>query len=168
MKTDVLDTIKRLNRVTKRYASVINPNSHGRGQGNVLRLTMENEGISSKELAFLLDIRPPSLTDKLDKLELDGNVIRVRDKRDMRVSRIYITEKGRAAVSRREQEKGIISRDFSDCFSKEEKQLFCSLCERLASEMEHLAEEERVQRNNVIEMRLEKVVEKESNALSKA
>ena len=168
MKNDILDSIKRLNRATKRHAAVINPNSHGRGQGNTLRLVMENEGISSSELAFLLDIRPPSLTDKLDKLEADGNVVRLRDKRDMRIIRVYITEKGREVVIRREKEKALIRQDFSDCLSIEEKALFCSFCERLAISMEQFAKEERERRSNVIEMRLEEPKQQEQMPSSKA
>ena len=152
MKNDILDSMKRLNRVIKRHESVMNPISYGRGQGRMLRLIMDKEGITARELALLMDIRPPSLTEKLDRLEADGNAMRVRDRNDMRVVRIYITDKGRESVERRATEKNTVSRDFADCLTKEEKKLFCNLTDRLIKRMEQITIEEQAEKDNIVLM----------------
>ena len=153
MKNDILESIKKLNRGIKRQESIVNPGTRGRGQGKVLHIIMKNEGITAKELAMLLDIRPPSLTEKLDKLEADGNIVRTRDRRDMRVVHIFITEQGKEAVFRRAQEKNIMTREFSDCLSEEEKSLFCELCLRMSGNIEEMLKDKKEETDKLIKMK---------------
>jgi DNA-binding MarR family transcriptional regulator len=153
---EILDAFQRLNRNIKRRYSFINPGSHGRAQGKTLRLIEKNEGIRANELATLLDIRPSSLTQKLDKLESDGNIRRTRDKHDARVVRIYITDKGKGALTLREKEKEKITEDFSDCLSKDEKAIFIELCNRLSDNLENIYEEQKALHASVLMLKKEK------------
>ncbi|MBQ4254122.1 MAG: MarR family transcriptional regulator [Erysipelotrichaceae bacterium] len=67
-----------------------------RGNGRLLATLVRNpEGISQKQLAEKLEIRPQSLTDALEVLERDGMIVRERDDKDRRVITVKITEKGR-------------------------------------------------------------------------
>lgn len=142
-KNEVLDSFQRLGRNIKRRASITMPDTQGRAQGKTLRLIEEHDGIRANELAVLLDIRPSSLTQKLDKLEADGNIQRIRDRRDARVVRIYITEQGVEALEQRKRDREQIKQDFSDCLTEEEKKIFCELCDRLSNNLERIREEEK-------------------------
>ena len=154
MKSEVVESIKRLNRVMKRQSVDLSTNAYGNGR--ILRLIMENEGIIVKDLAKLLDIRPPSLTEKLVKLESGGNITRVRDCGDKRVLHVFITDKGREAVNFRAKKKGIANREISDCLTAAEKASFCDLCNRMSDNMEEIVEEERASQNALIMAKLKK------------
>lgn len=147
MKNDLFELIKKMNRMIKRVPAAVNQNNASRGQGRTLHIIMKNEGIMSKELAGLLDLRPSSLTEKLDKLEADGNIRRVRDRHDTRVVRLYITEKGKEAVSRSLREKENKSNGFSAYFSPEEKEQFRVLGEKFCSGIEKMIKETRGGKN---------------------
>jgi len=66
-----------------------------RGQPPVLFALYKKDGMSNSDLAEFLEITPATLTNKVKRMEKAGLVIRRRDEEDERVSRIYITEKGR-------------------------------------------------------------------------
>ena len=138
----MLDAIQRLSRNIKRRSSS-RGSAHGRAQGKTLRLIAQNDGIRANDLAKMLDIRPPSLTQKLNKLEEDGNIRRERDLRDARVIRLYITEIGKESLRRRDLERDRVTRDFCDCLTPEEKALFCRLCGRLSDNLEAICQQEK-------------------------
>ncbi|MBQ9992533.1 MAG: MarR family transcriptional regulator [Firmicutes bacterium] len=140
---DILDSFQRLHRAIKRRSALINPESYGRSQGRVLRLIAANDGINASDLANLLEIKPPSLTVKLKKLEADGNIIRRKDEIDNRFTYIHITQKGYAAINRRDEDKKTVKQDFSDCLSAEEKILFCEMCDRLSANLNRILDEEK-------------------------
>jgi len=143
MKNDLFELIKKMNRMIKRVPAAANQDNASRGQGRMLHIIMKNEGIKSKELAALMDLRPSSLTEKLDKLETDGNIRRVRDQHDTRVVRLYITEKGKDAVSRSLREKENKNNGFSAYFSQEEKEQFRVLGEKFCTGIEKMIKETR-------------------------
>lgn len=140
---DILDSFQRLNRAVKRRSALINPESFGRSQGRVLRIIAANDGINASDLANLLEIKPPSLTVKLKKLEADGNIVRRKDEIDNRFTYIHITQKGYAAINRRDDEKKIVKQDFSDCLTPEEKAMFCDMCDRLSANLNRILDEEK-------------------------
>ncbi|MDY3954534.1 MAG: MarR family transcriptional regulator [Anaerovoracaceae bacterium] len=141
-KSQILDTILRLNRNIKRRAAA-RGGVNGKAQGKTLLLIAQNDGIRSSDLARLLDIRPPSLTQKLNKLEEDGNIKRMCDVHDARVIRLYITEAGKEILRRRDLGKERVTKDFSDCLTSEEKALFCEFCDRLSNNLEAISRQEK-------------------------
>lgn len=164
-KNEVLDAIQHLGRSIKRRGAKLNPASHGRAQGKTLRFIADNDGIKASQLADMLDIRPASLTQKLDRLEADGNIRRVRDINDARVVRLHITKEGLGAIERRELEKEKLTEDFSDCLSDAERKLFCEFCNRLSNNIERIEKIERVARarGGVVSLRKEKDPEFETD-----
>jgi len=74
-----------------------------RGQPPVLRALWEREGLTHSELAALLNITPATMTKMLQRMEKAGFVHRRPDPSDQRVSRVYLTEAGRAVQSQVEQ-----------------------------------------------------------------
>src|SRR5690606_33080780 len=66
------------------------------GQPSLLFSLAKREGQSQKELAEELEIKPATLTVMLNRMEKNGLVRRAPDEQDQRVSRIYLTDEGRA------------------------------------------------------------------------
>ena len=67
-----------------------------RGQGRILAALKLKDGIATRELAYVLGIRVPSLNEALSKLENAGYIVREPDPRDRRVQLITLTDSGRA------------------------------------------------------------------------
>ena len=56
----------------------------------------QDEGLSQSELAARLRVELPTVTKAVQRMERAGLLIRQDDEKDTRVSRVYLTEKGRA------------------------------------------------------------------------
>jgi DNA-binding MarR family transcriptional regulator len=67
-----------------------------RGQPSVLQALWEQEGLMHTELARRLQVQPATITRMLQRMERSGFVKRRPDPDDQRVSRVYLTEAGRA------------------------------------------------------------------------
>jgi MarR family transcriptional regulator, organic hydroperoxide resistance regulator len=70
-----------------------------RGQPPVLRALWEQEGLTHSELAERLRNTPATITKMLQRMEKAGFVLRKPDAADQRVSRVYLTDAGRAIQS---------------------------------------------------------------------
>jgi DNA-binding MarR family transcriptional regulator len=70
-----------------------------RGQPPVLRILWREEGLTHTELAARLNITPATLSKMLQRMEKAGFLKRTPDPLDQRVSRVYLTETGRAVQS---------------------------------------------------------------------
>ena len=66
------------------------------GQSGVLPIIAKHEGISQRELAGMLHLSPPTVTAMLQKMERNGLIQRTDDPTDQRVTRLKLTEAGRA------------------------------------------------------------------------
>lgn len=64
------------------------------GQGRILSALRRMQSISQKELGYILDIRPQSLGELLQKLEFNGYITRHRSPTDKRALIVELTEKG--------------------------------------------------------------------------
>ena len=67
-----------------------------RGQNFVLTALSEQEGLAQSELAERLLVRPPTISNSLERMEVAGWIERRPDADDRRISRVYLTEAGRA------------------------------------------------------------------------
>jgi DNA-binding MarR family transcriptional regulator len=67
-----------------------------RGQPFVLRALWEEEGITHSELADRLHVRPATISNMIKRMEKAGFVERRPDMEDQRVSRVHLTDAGRA------------------------------------------------------------------------
>ena len=61
----------------------------------VLFVLWREEGLSQSELAARLRVELPTLTKAVHRMERAGLLVRQADEKDTRVSRVYLTEKGR-------------------------------------------------------------------------
>ncbi|MHB1355226.1 MAG: MarR family winged helix-turn-helix transcriptional regulator [Anaerolineae bacterium] len=67
-----------------------------RGQPPVLYALWEQEGLTHRELAERLHITPATISRMLQRMEKTGFIRRRPDAKDQRVSRVYLTDAGRA------------------------------------------------------------------------
>lgn len=66
-----------------------------RGQGRIFALLKLQDGISTKDLSYLLGIRVSSLNELLAKMEKNGYITREPSEADKRIMLVRLTEKGR-------------------------------------------------------------------------
>jgi MarR family transcriptional regulator, organic hydroperoxide resistance regulator len=66
------------------------------GQDRLLLELFEHDGLSQSELIERLGVEPPTVTGTVQRLERDGLLRREPDPANRRVSRVYLTDAGRA------------------------------------------------------------------------
>lgn len=94
------------------------------GQPPLLFILNKHDGLSQKEIADKLGIKPSTITVMLKRMESGNLVCRRQDSEDQRVSRVYLTEEGRR-LSEKSKEITIQLQD--ECFgnfTQEEKENF--------------------------------------------
>ena len=107
-----------------------------RGQGRVLALLAEQDGQSPRDLAALLRVQPPSLSELLDKLSRDGSIERRRHEDDQRMSAVFLTEKGRAMVDEVRQARKDAAEATLAGLSGEEQAALSGLLDKLIASLE--------------------------------
>jgi MarR family transcriptional regulator, organic hydroperoxide resistance regulator len=65
------------------------------GQDKLLARLWLGDGITQMQLCEHLKCEPPTVTNMVKSLELNGFIYRKRDEQDARVMRIYLTDKGK-------------------------------------------------------------------------
>ncbi|MGJ0183966.1 MarR family winged helix-turn-helix transcriptional regulator [Corynebacterium glyciniphilum] len=98
------------------------------GQGRVLHILTLRSPMPQKELAFMLGVRPQSLSELLGKLESAGFVERRRDDTDRRTFIVDITEEGRNAASDVPE-----TDDPFDVLTAEEQEQFGDMLDRVSA-----------------------------------
>lgn len=68
------------------------------GQDTVLTAISENEGLSLKDLALLLAVRPPTITKTIARLSAEGFVEKRPGASDSRQNHVFLTVEGRMAA----------------------------------------------------------------------
>jgi MarR family transcriptional regulator, organic hydroperoxide resistance regulator len=94
-----------------------------RGQPPVLRALWEQEGLTQSELAEMMKITPATMTKMLQRMEKTGFIQRKIDSEDQRVSRVYLTETGRAVQKEVESLFTQMEEDTFENFTLEEQVL---------------------------------------------
>ena len=98
-----------------------------RGQGRILAVLKLRDGISTKDLSYLLGVRVSSLNELLFKLEKSGHVTREPSEQDKRVMLVKLTDKGRSV----EEPSKVGFDDIFACLSDEEQQVFGEYLDRV-------------------------------------
>ena len=137
-KNDVMRSAFRLTRAMMRR-----PRNEERafppGEERMLMVLKKHSGKTSAELCEIFDIRPSSMSEKLSKMEARGLIIREENSEDKRAAKIVLSEFGEAAAaqieSRIESEKAAVT----SCFTEEETEEFCRLCDKLSDHLNEMA-----------------------------
>ena len=83
------------------------------GQVPMLQLLARQGGLSQREIAQELHVKPPSVAVSIRRMENAGLLVRTQDGKDQRVTRISLSEKGREAL-----------KDIQKIFEENQKILF--------------------------------------------
>jgi DNA-binding MarR family transcriptional regulator len=113
-----------------------------RGQPPVLQTLGDQEGLSHSELARRLHVKPSTITQMIKRMEQAGFVQRQRDAEDERVSRVYLTEQGRAIRGDLEQVLRTIEAGTFAGFSEAEREQVAGLLSRMRHNLLQMSEEE--------------------------
>lgn len=121
------------------------PPKHGahkcHGYGHILDLLSKNEGLSQREIAEALNIRPQSASEAIASMEGQGLVEKRANEQDKRSSLIYITQEGRQQqVALREERIRNAQRIFAP-LSDEEKETLFALLHKTAAALQENKEE---------------------------
>ncbi|WP_051260341.1 MarR family winged helix-turn-helix transcriptional regulator [Corynebacterium sputi] len=103
------------------------------GQGRVLGILALQSPMPQKDLAFMLGVRPQSLSELLSKLESADLVTRRRDDTDRRTFVVELTEEGRKAA---EEVSNHQDDDLFAVLSDEEQDQFTTLLDRVIESAE--------------------------------
>lgn len=130
--------------VTKRAANIVHDGLETlglyRGQPVMLNLLWDKDGLSGRELSELMEVQPATVTKMVRRLKASGFVTTKQDSRDSRVSRVYLTDQGRAVKSEVvEVYKGIQDTVFKG-FSQEEIQVFQTLLDQIGDNVRTMSE----------------------------
>ncbi|WP_028551294.1 MarR family winged helix-turn-helix transcriptional regulator [Paenibacillus sp. UNC451MF] len=106
------------------------------GQPPLLLRLAEQDGQIQKELASRIHVQPATLTVMITRMEKVGLVERRTDPDDQRVSRVYLTDKGRFATEKVKGALHVIEDKCFEHFSLEEKLLFRRLLLQMHTDLE--------------------------------
>lgn len=130
------EEVMRLARRIHRYTH--HNKGHVTREDRLLQLLLVNDGISLRDLARLMDMRPPSVSEWLDKLLASEEITKEQDTEDRRMVRISLTAKGReralAAEAKAKHSVGI----FAGCLEPSEEKAFIDSCRRLHQHLDDL------------------------------
>ncbi|OBZ16168.1 hypothetical protein A8L34_27455 [Bacillus sp. FJAT-27264] len=115
----------------KTHAAVGPMADTSRGQGRILAFLRMKDGISTKDLSYMLDIRVSSLNELLAKLEKAEYITRRPSETDKRIILIYLTEKGQ-----KEEEQEIDGGNIFSGLSPEEQVTFGEYLTRVIAALE--------------------------------
>lgn len=100
------------------------------GQGRILFILNQKDGLSTKELSEILNIKVTSLNETLNKLINKGYLKKEASPDDKRVLLIYLTEKGKKVKPPKPKDL-----DIFDCLSNDEKDNLNRYLDLIATEI---------------------------------
>jgi len=111
-----------------------------RGQAPVLLLLSERNGLTQKEIAEELKIKPSTVTLILRRMKKRGLISSVRDERDKRYTKIYLTEEGKKFICKLKRVFKQLEEECFKDFSEEEKKLLMDFFRRIRDNLRRLNE----------------------------
>ena len=106
-----------------------------RGQPPVLFELWEREGLTQAELAERLHITPATMTRMLQRMEKSGFICRKPDETDQRVTRVYLTDSGRAVRAQLEKVWAQMEAETFAGFSEDERPVLRSWLKRIRANL---------------------------------
>ena len=101
------------------------------GERLVLHVLEHFDGCNQLELVRRTHLKPPTISVTLKSLEAQGFVYRECDEKDLRVTRVYLSEQGRAHNSRIMERLLTIDGELMQGFTEEEKMQLSQYLERM-------------------------------------
>lgn len=111
------------------------------GYGHVLDLLSKNDGLSQREIAETLHIRPQSASEAIASMEGQGLVEKRANELDKRSSLVYITQAGRQQQVTLRNERIENARRIFEPLTDEEKETLFALLNKTATALQENKEE---------------------------
>ena len=106
-----------------------------RGQNFILHRLWHEEGQTQTALATSLNVSPATVTNSLQRMERDGIIERRPDLEDQRVSRVYLTDRGRALREHAEAAWATIESTACKGFTDDERAQLITLLTRMRANL---------------------------------
>jgi DNA-binding MarR family transcriptional regulator len=106
------------------------------GQPPLLMRLAHTDGQIQKDLARRINVKPATLTVMINRMEKSGLVTRKPDQNDQRVSRVFLTDKGREAAQSVKEALRVLETKCFENFTEEETAFFRRMLERIHGDME--------------------------------
>lgn len=100
------------------------------GQQDILFALAHQEGLTIGDLASVLDVAPATASISVKRMEKAGFVTKKPDKNDARVTRLYLTEKGKSAPENVRIKMDSLESIFKNGMSREEIDMISDLLDR--------------------------------------
>ncbi|WP_086350885.1 MarR family winged helix-turn-helix transcriptional regulator [Candidatus Enterococcus clewellii] len=104
-----------------------------KGQGRILSILKLQPEITQKEMTYLLDMRPQSLGELLNKLEKSGFITREASEEDRRVMVVKLTDEGAKEVEKMSETE---EETIFDILTDEEQEQFSTIIDKLTKAVE--------------------------------
>ncbi len=109
-------------------------------QNRILKILQNSDGLSQKELAYMLAIRPQSAGELINKMQSAGLLQKQSDQFDSRINKVYLTEQGRADAQQIDVESP--RRSIFSCLTEEETEILNQLLEKVINSNDNGHDEE--------------------------
>ena len=112
-----------------------------RGQAPMLLILSEKDGLTQKEIAEKMKIKPSTVAIMVRRMRKRGLIITQRDEKDRRFSKVYLTDEGKKFICKL---KKIFKQLEEECFSnftEEEKEILKNYLERIRDNLKKFNEE---------------------------
>ena len=115
-----------------------------RGQGRILAFLKMKDGVSTKDLSYLLGIRISSLNELLLKLEKSDYIYRKPSEEDKRIILIYLSDKGKEIDEPKQEIDSIFN-----CLSEDEQITFSEYLDRIIISLEEKLGKDNTENDNL-------------------
>lgn len=112
------------------------------GQPPMLFILNKEDGQSQKEIAARLNLKPSTITVMLKRMEKANLVVRKQSEGDRRISRVYITEKGRQICRQANKVMKNIEEECFGHFTKEEKTILKKLLTQMKDNLASVSDKQ--------------------------
>jgi len=109
------------------------------GQGIALRQLWRTDGLTQSELAHRLHVAPATVTIALQRMERIGLIKRRSDQRDQRVSRVFLTDRGRSLRANVEGNWSKLEEQMLAGFSSTEREVMREYLLRIRANLDDVA-----------------------------
>ena len=99
-------------------------------------LREEPDGLSQKEIAARMSVKPATIAVMIHRMEKSGYVVRKHDETDRRVSRVFITDSGRKIVDQLAKDRIQLEEECFQGFSEQEMAQFQAMLDRVAKNLQ--------------------------------
>lgn len=113
-----------------RFNNVVNEEGLFSGQQDIFLFLTHNDGATISEIAGKLGVSNASASVSIKRMEKSGFIIKKPDEHDARITKLYLTEKGKAVPERIKEKMFIQDKNLTKGMTKDEILIFSDLLDK--------------------------------------